>query len=310
MPGTADRTHFADGTPVIEGQVLRPFLNKQSIASMYSENTDLLKASRVPTTGYICKSGQEKIDVDGLGGDAKKTVVTRLSFHIHPCEEVDVLKHFNTATAMVAVDGVGTVHTFRPDRVDAVTDESGPPDPKRPNNGQVNTEKVFNIFSTAGLDQGLSVNHEGKCQRLLMVVYRTIAKEKADEVNFFFHDPEHHISPLSITFMFACDTLMTMYDIDDPLFHPPPPVPSYTEDQIDQCSQFTRDVIQCMRNGHFHRLTTYREYLLRETGFHHFLALRKDKLKCFIKAPKVSNDCRTFLHADPDLSSEGWGQAL
>ena len=94
MPGTADRTHFADGTPVIEGQVLRPFLNKQSIASMYSENTDLLKASRVPTTGYICKSGQEKIDVDGLGGDAKKTVVTRLSFHIHPCEEVDVLKHF------------------------------------------------------------------------------------------------------------------------------------------------------------------------------------------------------------------------
>ena len=283
------------------------------MASNTSKSSTLFDATLISSAGYICRGTRHAVNPACLEDHVRKIKGNILTFHIYPEENYT---HPNTAKAGVAVNGSGTVGGFVPvdgfahDRVHHVTDKSGPPQPKRSKNGQGEDEGEFkvwtiNIFNTDGLQRGLSYGNSGECQRVLTAVYGTIAKYQPKLVLFFFHDLDNHISPLSITLMFACDTLKTWYNINDPLFHPLPPIPADNGDRL------TQDTIIFMSNRNFRRLTLYRDNLLRnKNGFEHRLASKEDKYECFIKTPVFKIKQYKFIKADPVLFSKGWEPAL
>ena len=266
-------------------------------------------ALKIPVAGYICEGDQQVIDDDGLKGYSKKKGGNILVFEIHPHEEK--YTHPDTAVAAVAVNGISTVdRVLVHDRVHHVPATNGPPEPKRSKNGQGEDEGEFkvwiiNIFCTDGLEQGLLHGNSGQCQRVLTDIYRTIAEYDPVKALMFFRDLKHHISPLSITLMFACDVLMTMYDINDRLFHPLPPIPADNGDRLSQ------DTTACMSHRKCRRLILYRENLLRnKNGLEHRLASKEDKYECVIKAPTLWEIYGTFKNVDPNLLSKGWEPAL
>ena len=261
-------------------------------------------STEVSSTGYICRGEIHPVTLAGLKEYVVEIEGNVLAFHIYPHKEN--CTHPNTAKAVAAVNGTGTVDGFAHDQEYDVTDKSSPSQPKRSKNGQGQFKLwTINIFCTDGLEQGLLHGNSGQCQRLLMAVYRTIAEYKPRKVLMFFHDLAHYISPLSITFMFACHFLVTTYTIDDPLFHPLPPIPADNGDRLSQ------DTTACMSHRKCRRLILYRENLLRnKNGLEHRLASKEDKYECVIKAPTLWEIYGTFKNVDPNLLSKGWEPAL